>query len=608
MPGLVGIISKMPRTQVCRQLAAMMEAIRHESFYTAKTWEDEKAGVYVGCVARENSFSDGMPVRNERGDVVLAFSGEVYTDPSELQALRQRGHAFENYGASYLVHLYEEDPSFPKCLNGRFHGLVTELGSQSAKLFNDRYGMQRLYIHESPDAFYFAAEAKAILAVLPDLRKRSEQGFGEFISCGCVLENRTLFEGITVLPAGSVWRFRQGALEKRDKYFDPVEWEQQAALGAEEYHDKIRDVFSQNFPRYLNGREQIGVSLTGGLDTRTVMAWQRFPPKSLPCYTYGEEDRNCRDVVVAKQVANACEQPHQVLRLGSDFLSRFPHYAERSMYLADGCVDVTRSPDLYLSERAREIAPVRLTGLYGDEILRPQHRAFKPMRVNREALAPEIHPWIDRAQSTYSELIQVHPESFAAFRQAPWHHYGILALEQTQLTVRTPFLDNNLVKLTYQAPASATASNDLRVRLIGDGSTTLKGIRTDRGFGGKSGRISSWFWQNYLQFTFRTEYAYDYGMPQWLARVDHMLSPLGLERIFLGRHKIYHYRVWYRDILAGYVRDILFSSKSLTRPWVAPAKVKTMVSSHLKGNRNYTMEIHKLLSLEIMHRLFFDRN
>src|SRR5262249_33301618 len=151
------------------------------------------------------------------------------------------------------------------------------------------------------------------------------------------------------------------------------------------YHRQICEVFERSFPHYLNGRERMGVSLTGGLDTRTVMAWQKFPPKSLPCYTYGEEDRNCRDVVVAQQVAQACQQPHQVLRLGGEFFSRFPHYAERSMYLTDGCVDVTRSPDLYLSERAREIAPVRLTGLYGDEILRPQHRAFKPMRVNREA-------------------------------------------------------------------------------------------------------------------------------------------------------------------------------------------------------------------------------
>ena len=52
-----------------------------------------------------------------------------------------------------------------------------------------------------------------------------------------------------------------------------------------------------------------------------------------------------------------------------------------------------------------------------------------------------------------------------------------------------------------------------------------------------------------LEFTFKAEYAYDYGMPQWVARIDHVLSPLHLERLFLGRHKYAHYRVWYRDVL-----------------------------------------------------------
>src|ERR1700739_4417474 len=606
MPGIVGMISKMPRDEARRQLLQMVAANRHESFYTTSTWIDERTGVYVGCVARQNSFSDGMPSQNERGDVVLAFSGEVYTDPNDILSLRERGHEFKNQGASYLVHLYEEDRSFPRCLNGRFHGLVTDTNSRSTMLFNDRYGMQRIYYHEASDGFYFAAEAKAILAVRPELREPDGRGLGEFVACGSVLQNRTLFKGIQVLPPGSAWRFCASVLEEKGKYFDPAEWEQQSALSGEEYHREVREVFARNFPRYLNGQERIGVSLSGGLDTRTVMAWQRFPPKSLPCYTYGEENRDCRDVVVARQVARACQQPHQVLRLGSDFLSRFAHYAERSIFLADGCVDVARAPDLYLSERARQIAPVRLTGLYGDEILRPQFRAFKPMRINREVLTSDILQAVDKAQSTYSELIQVHPESFAAFRQAPWHHYGILSLEQTQLTVRTPFLDNDLVRTVYRAPISATANNDLRVRLIGDGSTALQEICTDRGFAGKAGRISSWFWQNFLEFTFKAEYAYDYGMPQWLAGIDHAFSPLGLERIFLGRHKLYHYRVWYRDALSDFVRDTLFDSKSLMRPWVVPSKVKSMVSSHLKGNRNYTIEIHRLLSLEILHRLFFD--
>jgi asparagine synthase (glutamine-hydrolysing) len=606
MPGIVGLITKMPRERAEAQLHRMVEAIRHEPFYTTGTWIDEASGVYVGWVAREHSFSDGMPLRNEKGDRVLVFAGEDYPDPTVTRRLRERGHTFAADGPSYLVHLWEEDSSFPKCLNGRFQGVAIEKDRLAARLFNDRYGMQRLYVHEAKDAFYFAAEAKAILTVRPELRTPNLRSLGEFVGCGCVLENRTLFEGIYVLPPGSAWSFRAGALDKKNRYFDPAEWEEQSALAPEEYHEQIREVFSRNLPRYLNGGERIGVSLTGGLDTRTVMAWQKFAPGALPCYTYGEGNRECRDVIVARRVAEECRQPHQVIPLGKEFLARFPHYAERSMYMSDACVDVQRAPDLYLSEKAREIAPVRMTGLYGDEVLRPQLRAFKPVRITPGLLKAEFMPEVEKSRQTYAQLVQGHPTSFAVFCQAPWHHYGILALEQTQLTVRTPFLDNDLIGTIFRAPQAAVKNNDLRVRLIGDGSRTLQKIRTDRGFAGDSGGLSGWIARNYQEFTFKAEYAYDYGMPQWLVRVDHVLAPLRLERLFLGRHKLYHYRVWYRDTLAGYVREMLLDPRTLARPYVERSRVEAVVEAHLKGTSNFTTEIHRLLSLELVSRLFFD--
>jgi len=54
---------------------------------------------------------------------------------------------------------------------------------------------------------------------------------------------------------------------------------------------------------------------------------------------------------------------------------------------------------------------------------------------------------------------------------------------------------------------------------------------------------------------FKAEYAYDYGMPQWMARIDHLFSWFHLERLFLRRHKFNHFRVWYRDSLSDYVRE-----------------------------------------------------
>ena len=78
MPGMVGLLTEMPRTWAEPQLLRMVEAICHESFYETGTWIDESSGVYVGWVVLRNSFSDGMPLCSEREDVVMVFSGEEF--------------------------------------------------------------------------------------------------------------------------------------------------------------------------------------------------------------------------------------------------------------------------------------------------------------------------------------------------------------------------------------------------------------------------------------------------------------------------------------------------------------------------------------------------
>jgi asparagine synthase (glutamine-hydrolysing) len=609
MPGIVGLITRMPREQAQSQLLRMVETLRHESSYVTGTWIDESLGIYVGWAVRKNGFADGMPLRNEKKDKVLIFAGEEYPDPAIKRQLKEHGHTFESTGPEYLVHLAEEDPVFPKNLNGRFHGLLTDINSGAATLFNDRYGMQRIYYHESKEAFYFAAEAKAILEIRPDLRNADARGLGEFVACGCVLEDRTIFQDIHALPPASAWVFRNGRLDRKGKYFEASEWENQGPLEPEAYYQQLQQVFSANLPRYFDGQERVGMSLTGGLDTRMVMARWKAAPQSLPCYTFGGP-YDCQDVVIAREVARISGQSYQVIPVGDEFLSRFAHYAERAVYLSDGCAAVNRAADLYVNEIAAGIAPVRMTGNYGSEILR-RLRAFKPGLPSAGLFQPEFLSQVDLAAGTYDKHFQGHAVSFTAFRQAPWYQQGLLALEQTQLSLRSPFLDNDLVQTAFRAPKSEIMKSDIFEdndecgRLISEGDAALAQVPTDRGLGGKKSWLTP-MRRGLLEFTFKAEYAYDYGMPQWMARIDHGFSMLHFERLFLGRHKFCHFRVWYRDALAQYVREILLDPRTLSRPYIERNTLETMVSHHLKGDRNYTTEIHRLLTLELQHRLFLD--
>lgn len=580
----------------------MLKAIHHESFYKSGSLVNESLGIYAGWTAIENSFADGMPLVNEEGDVSLVFSGEEYSDASRIQELRSKGHQVGRTESAYLIRLYEDDPRFLESLNGMFHGVVIDRLRGFVNIFNDRYGMHRLYYHQSKDAFYFAAEAKALLGVLPELRTCDPRGLGEFVSCSCILENRTIFKDIHVVPAASSWTFRAGKLHSKRTYFEPRQWEEQTPLSSEDYHKELRAVLSSTLPRYFAGRQQLGIAMTGGLDTRVILACHPPAPGSLPSYTFGSKLRDTNDVTIGRRVAQICRQPHQVIEVGDEFLTKFDTYAERSIYLTEGTVDLYRAADLYLSQKVRAIAPAKIVGTYGSEIVR-HAIMFKPMPPPAGMFAADLLSHVGNAENTYANLRRQHPVTFAAFNQSPWYHHGILALEQSQLTVRSPFMDNEFVRTVYRAPEESE-NRDVRLRLIQDASHALARIRSDRGVSVNGGRIASLIARGSQEFTFKAEYAYDEGMPQPVARIDHLLSPLRLERLFLGRHKLLHFRVWYRDQLAEYVRQILLDPLTLSRPYLNRKHVETVVNNHLNGTGNYTAAIHKLLSLELVQRLF----
>ena len=87
MPGLVGLISKMPRERAEAQLFQMLATLCHESFYVSGTWIDETLGVYAGWVAQKGSFAEAMPLRNDSGDITLLFSGEEFPEPGDCHGV-----------------------------------------------------------------------------------------------------------------------------------------------------------------------------------------------------------------------------------------------------------------------------------------------------------------------------------------------------------------------------------------------------------------------------------------------------------------------------------------------------------------------------------------
>jgi asparagine synthase (glutamine-hydrolysing) len=257
MPGIAGIISQNPAAVCEARVKAMIASMKHGAFYKSGTCSVTQMGIYCGCVALENSTS--QIISNEQKNITLIFSGECFLD--SVVATGEK-----------LIQLYEENEReyFGK-LNGLFNGLLIDQRQNKAFLFNDRYSSQRIYCHESDGDFYFASEAKALLRVLPELREFDPEGVAQFLTFGSTLDWRTIFRGVQILPGGSLWTFENGSCRK-EKYFSPETWETQPQLSSGDFEGKFQETFKKILPRYFSTDSKIGIALTGGLDTRMIMA------------------------------------------------------------------------------------------------------------------------------------------------------------------------------------------------------------------------------------------------------------------------------------------------------------------------------------------------
>lgn len=596
MPGIVGIIGKGPRGKHESDLKLMIDCMMHEPFYQKGSYIDEALGVYVGWTCHPDSYADGMPIVNEKKDVVLIFSGEHFADQPSAQDSK----------VNALLRRYEEEgESFLRRLNGWFCGVLIDLRMSKVILFNDRYGMQRVHYHEGKDAFLFGSEAKSLLKVRPELRQLDVQGLGELISCNCVLENRTIFPNISLLPGAAAWTWEKGAGVSRNFYFKPSEWENLPLIDEDTFSHRLSETVKAIIPRYFREKGRVGMSLTGGLDSRMMMACLNPAPGELPCYTFGGT-KDMLDITIARKIAEVCSQTHRVLRLGPSFFSEFPRLAEKTIYVTDGSLDISSTHDMYFNKLAREIAPIRVTGKFGSEVIR-DHTMFNAGLYRGGLFAQDLKSEVNRAVETLGEVKKGHPLSVAVFKDFPWREYNKIAIEQSQSIFRSPYMDNDLVDLMYRAPVGIRSSNQAQRRLIRACNPKLSAIISDRGYGEQTNPLVTKFLELYYYILFKADYTYVYALPHWLARLDTIcMSINGGRPLVGGSQKFEYYRIWYRQELSGYVKDVLLDPKTATRPYFDRKFLETMVHTHTKGTRNYMNEITKAMSLELTHRLFID--
>jgi asparagine synthase (glutamine-hydrolysing) len=585
MPGIAGIVAPVASALYEGLAKRMVASMCHQPASATGTLFEPALGLYAGWVAHEESFAAVQSSTTAPSGSALLFAGECFPATAAFDSLLDR---------------YEADgEAFVASLNGLFSGLLVDPQRRLALIFNDRYGSERLYLAEKDGVMYFASEAKALLRVLPELRAFDETGLAQFLTFGSTIDGHTLFRGVRLMPAGSLWRLRAGSPPERTRYFTPADWECQPQLADEDFEARFAATFQRIVPGYLPSRAPVGISLTGGLDTRMIMACLPRPPGLALAYTYAARGSDTLDLRIAARVAASRDIPHHALRIGEDFIADYGRQVDRTVFVTDGSAGALAAHEIHLSERARRLAPVRLTGNFGSEVLRSMS-TFKPIALPTAMLDDGITALLASAAAQAQDRA-AHPVTHAAFEEVPWHLFGTLAAARSQLTFRTPYLDNEIVQLAYQARPQQRQTARPSLKLIHDSDPGLAKIATDRGLCWDAGGLRSFGRRLFCDVTFKLDYWHKEGLPQALSALDPLLGAMDGAG-WLGLHKFLPYRGWFRRELATYLAQVIGDPQTRRMSLWNPRFLDNVVADHVSGRRNNLRQIHTILTLEAVQR------
>ncbi len=346
-----------------------------------------------------------QPMTNEDGSVRVTFNGEIYNFAEVRADLEARGHHFASRtDTEVIVHAYEEDGAdCVRRFNGMFAFAVWDRRRRELLLVRDRLGVKPLYYHVAGGRLAFASEIKALLAVPTVDRSVDPAALFHYVGYEFVPAPATMFRDVRKLPPGHVLRFRDGEATV-SRYWD-LRFEREDRPRAW-YEARLRDLLEDAVRLRLISDVPLGVFLSGGLDSSTVVAMMsRLGVAPLETFSLGYDDPSFSELDHARVVSKAFGTEHHELMI--DPIS--PELIETAAWhLDEPMTDLSTIPFYLISKRAREHVTVCLSGEGGDEVLvgydrfkaSKAHRYYSRLpRFLREGLiAPLIQALPDQAQ------------------------------------------------------------------------------------------------------------------------------------------------------------------------------------------------------------------
>ncbi|MFH1439615.1 MAG: asparagine synthase (glutamine-hydrolyzing), partial [Candidatus Woesearchaeota archaeon] len=307
-----------------------------------------------------------QPMFNEDGSICIVYNGEVYNFKELRGDLERKGHKFySNTDTEVIIHAYEEYGK--KCVeyfNGMFAFAIYDSIKKEIFISRDRIGIKPLYYYIKDNKFAFASEIKSILEDKQIKRDVNLDALNKFITFRYIPEGETIFKNIYRLLSGHCISYDLKKNKIRiQKYWD-LDISNKNILNKSEYYFKkrIRELLKDSVRKRLISDVPLGVYLSGGLDSSSVLAMMRDLNHNDKIKTFSvgfEHDVIGNELKYAKKVSEYFKTDHKEFLIKSDVIKLLPKIIQ---HLDEPMSDPATIPNYVLSENAKKDVTVVLTG------------------------------------------------------------------------------------------------------------------------------------------------------------------------------------------------------------------------------------------------------
>jgi asparagine synthase (glutamine-hydrolysing) len=320
------------------------------------------------------SSAGSQPMQADDGNIIVTYNGEIYNFRELRAELEASGHRFRSAtDTEVLVHGYEEHGAdLLQRLNGMFAFAVWDRNRRRMLVARDRYGVKPVYWALRDGVFTFASEIKAILAHPHFSVNLCEEALAEYFTFQNVLSDLTLFDGIKLLPAGSLLTLDvDGGEPQISRYWDFMPAEPMVA-SMSECAEIVRETFTAAVERQLVSDAPVGSYLSGGMDSGSIVCVAANKMPRLATFTCGFDLSSASGLELAfderqaaEILANAFRTDHYEVVMHAGHLEWIlPEVIYRLEDLRIGqCY-----PNYYVARLASRFVKVVMSGTGGDEL------------------------------------------------------------------------------------------------------------------------------------------------------------------------------------------------------------------------------------------------